>query len=120
MSKIQPPTDVDLRLHALNLAVAQSRDKFRFSDETDQTGETLAMARRYRDWIANGDEHGDPEPGTAKDHVRTIEPNGTNFRATCSCGWADQIRVLHTDASYAWTAHVTEIEGSQFDDEVNG
>jgi hypothetical protein len=57
-------TDLDIRLHALNLAVAQRREVFRVSrkrdDEPDDGGwlaeETLHDARLYADWLANGDQ----------------------------------------------------------------
>lgn len=53
MTKIHEPTDLDIRLHALNLAVNQRGDVFRATG-TDIAAETLATARRYADWITNG------------------------------------------------------------------
>lgn len=53
----EPLTDQDIRLHALNLAVAQRRDAWvRREDEPDHIAEdTLRDARLYADWLANGD-----------------------------------------------------------------
>jgi hypothetical protein len=54
MGKIQPPTEIDLRMHALSLAARQTCEALSFKDDTDMAGETLAIAGRYRDWLANG------------------------------------------------------------------
>lgn len=65
-------TEIDIRLHALNLAVAQRREVFRLNlsefkrkdDDPDSlerkedgwlARETLTDARLYAEWLTNGD-----------------------------------------------------------------
>jgi hypothetical protein len=56
----QKLTDVEIRLHALNLAAAQRREVFHVGKDDGQPGwlarETLFDAQLYAGWIANGGE----------------------------------------------------------------
>lgn len=56
--KVRTATEENVRLHAINLAVALHKDTFRFrfgkseEPEPDPTDEVLASARRFAEFIA--------------------------------------------------------------------
>jgi hypothetical protein len=84
MDEIQRPTDVEIRMYALNLAARQACEALDFKDGMDMASETLAMGRRYRDWLVNGDaidavpEPGEDEPG----YNEPADPNDVNLGET--------------------------------------
>lgn len=56
VSDSTPPTDLDIRLHAINLAVAHRREtiQLRRDDPRRATYETLVEAQAFAAWINDG------------------------------------------------------------------